>query len=85
MKQSDGRAGLLVTMIFVVTTAIASGCASHQPAFRSNAASADTVEVCETRGTRTICSRHHATDYAMHMERYREFEEMRQLDQSEEW
>jgi len=41
--------------------------------------------VCESRGTQTLCSRHHATDYALYVEQYREREEMRQLEQSEEW
>jgi len=61
------------------------GCASYETTPGARQANADTVDVCETRGTKTICSRHLAADYAVQMERYRELDEMRQLEQSEEW
>ena len=85
MGRKRGWNGYLVAMICVVTTSVAAGCTSHEATLRKTLASADTVDVCESRGTQMLCSRHHATDYALHMERYREREEMRQLEQSEEW
>ena len=68
------------TILFSITLLVlASGCTTSGFASRSAQLGDDTVDICYTQATHTLCERVSATEYANEVEAYREFHDMAEL------
>jgi hypothetical protein len=74
------QATVALTLLLLLTQI--SACVAPGPAWIMAQANSDTIDICETRATHTMCFQQHAGDFADEMQR---FNESLELQSRERW